>query len=61
MSRKEDILSDVAAMRIERLGLLGFIKVAIPQEAAIAQRRVDKIEERFAEIGLNESGFERAK
>lgn len=61
MSRKEDILSDVPAMRVERIRLIAFIKAAIPQEAVIAQNRIDKIEERFAEIGLNDSGFERSK
>jgi len=59
MSRREDITSDVPQMRVERLRLIAFIKTAISQEAAIAQRRIDKIEERFAEVGLAEDGIER--
>lgn len=56
MSRKEDILSDVQKMREERDLLLDAIQIATPDHAAIMQRRVDKIEERFSEVGLSEDG-----
>lgn len=59
MTRRDAVMRDIADMRVERLRLIAFIKAAIPQEAAIAQRRIDKIEERFAEAGLTEDGIER--
>lgn len=56
MIRKEDILSDVHKMREERALLLDAMQIATPDHAAIMQRRVGKIEERFSEVGLSEDG-----
>lgn len=51
MSRHEDILFDRNLLIAERKRLL--------ESIAILQRRIDKIEERFDEAGLNEEGQER--
>ncbi len=56
MTRYEAIIRDVPALQAERLRLIAFADNATPQVIAILQRRIDKIEERFSEVGLNAEG-----
>ena len=66
--RRAAILSDVSAMRVERLKLLLWLSERSEWEkttpnfldaAAIVQRRINKIEERLSEVGLACDGLER--
>ena len=66
--RRAAILSDVPAMRVERLKLLLWLSERSEWEkttpnfldaVAIVQRRIDHIEERFSEVGLACDGVER--
>jgi hypothetical protein len=58
MTRQESILSYVPEYRIRRLRYLASI-LQKEKEIAILQRQVDKIEERFSEIGLAKDGLEK--
>ena len=66
--RRAAILLDVSAMRFERLKLLLWLSERSEWEkttpnfleaTAFVKRRIDKIEERFSEVGLACDGFER--
>ncbi len=57
--RREAILYDVPRLRVERLKFLLAIQSSTdPAAIAIMLRRVDKIEERFSEVGLRGDGIE---
>lgn len=57
--RRAAILSDVPRFRVERLRLLAAIDASTDAGAIeIWLRRVDKIEERFSEVGLRSDGIE---
>jgi hypothetical protein len=58
MTRQESILSYVPEYRIRRLRYLASI-LQKEQEIAILQHQVDKIEERFDEVGLSKDGLEK--
>lgn len=57
MTRKESIRGDVPRLKAERSSMLAAIdRSDDPAAIAILLRRVDKIEERFDEIGLDARG-----
>ncbi len=59
MTRHEAIFRDVPRLQAERLKLLEAIELTTdPAAIAIMLRRVDRIEERFDEVHLDEGGEE---
>jgi len=58
MTRSEAILADVSRYRIRRLKFMASV-LEKEQEIAILLKEIDKIENRFDEVGLSKDGLEK--